>query len=145
MPEFELTREYVVQTVEVLSGVENIGEKTRRREKLYFRYVVYALLDCYFPKSSWAWRGETFGQDHATVIYALNKWKEEMLKQKVYKKYVLLYSESMNHINTLLSSLTNSIEIVKNFNEQNSDEKLKKAINNIIKYALDLTPKTQEI
>lgn len=145
MPEFELTREYVVQTVEILSGVENIHQKTRQRKILYLRYVVYALLDCYFPNSSWAWKGETFSQDHATVIYALNKWEEEMLEQKVYKKYVLLYNESIHHINTLLSSLTNSIEIVKNFNEQNSDEKLKKAIDKIIKYALDLTPKTQEI
>ncbi len=145
MPEFELTKEYVVQTVEILSGVDNIHQKTRRRKILYLRYVVYALLDCYFPHSSLAWKGETFGQDHATVIHAINKWNEEMLEQKVYKKYVFLYNQSIQHINTLLSSLTNSIEIVKNFNEKNSDEKLKKAINKIIKYALDLTPKTQEI
>jgi len=145
MPEFKLTREYVVQTVEILSGVDKIGEKTRQRQQLYLRYVVYALLDCYFPHSSWVWKGETFGQDHATVIHAIKKWNQEMLEQKVYKKYVLLYNECVQYINKLLSSITNSINIVQQFNQTNTDQKLKNAINALIKYALDLTPKAQEI
>ena len=145
MPEFELTREYVVQTVEILSGVENIGQKTRREPKRYLRYVVYALLDRYFPHSSWAWKAETFDQDHATAIHALKKWKEEMLVQRCYKQYVFLYLKSEFYINILLSKVTDSIKIVQEFNETNNDQKLKDAIDILIKYTLELTPQRQEI
>ena len=143
MPEFELTREYVVQTVEILSGLENIYQKTKRRKILYLRYVVYALLDRYFPHSSLSWKAQVFNQDHATVIYALKKWKEEMLMQKCYKQYVVLYLKSEFYINILLSKVTDSIKIVQEFNETNTDQKLKDAIDILIKYTLELTPQRQ--
>ena len=145
MPEFELTREYVVQTVEILSGVENIGQKTKREEKRYLRYVVYALLNRYFPHSSLAWKAKTFDQNHATVIHALKKWKKEMLVQRFYKQYVVLYLKAEFYINILLSKVTDSIKIVKEFNETNPDQKLKDAIDILIKYTLELTPQRQEI
>ena len=143
MPEFELTREYVVQTVETLSGVDNIGEKTRQRKKLYLRYVVYALLDRYFAHSSLQWKSETFGQDHVTVIHALKKWKQEMLVQRCYNQYVVLYLKSEFYINILLSKVTDSIKIVQEFNKTNLDYKLKEAIDILIKYTLDLTPRSK--
>ena len=145
MPEFELTREYVVQTVEILSGAENIGQKTRRRKIVYLRYMVYALLDRYFPRSSLSWKAEVFNQDHATVIHGLKKWKEEMLVQRCYKEYVVLYLKSEFYINILLSKVTYSIKIVQEFNETNTDQKIKDAIDILIKYTLQLTPQRQEI
>ena len=145
MTEFELTREYVVQTVEILSGVENIGQKTKREEKRYLRYVVYALLDRYFPHFSLAWKAKTFDQNHATVIHALKKWKKEMLVQRFYKQYVVLYLKAEFYINILLSKVTDSIKIVQEFNETNPDHKLKDAIDILIKYTLELTPQRQEI
>lgn len=145
MAEFKLTREYVVQTVESLSGVNNIGEKTKKSKKLYLRYVAYALLDRYFPHSSLNWKAETFDQDHATVVYALKKWKTEILKQRFYKEYCILYSNCEFNIDKLLykpgfdiyklsSKLPKSIEFVQKFNKTHSYKELEEHIDILIKY-----------
>ena len=49
------------------------------------------------------------------------------------------------YINILLSKVTDSIKIVEEFNQINPDQKLKDAINILIKYTLELTPQRQEI
>lgn len=139
MPEFELTREYVVQTVEILSGVENIGQKTRREPKRYLRYVVYALLHYYFPHDTYEWKAETFSQDHATVIHALKKWRQAMRVQKYYAKYVKIYDKATRHINLMQSHLMDDIKKVEEFNNTNENEEIKESIDKILDYFFNFT------
>ncbi len=139
MPEFELTREYVVQTVEAISGLKNIGRKSRKEIYVCHRFIVYALIHYYFPHDTYEWKGEVFNQNYATVIHALKKWRQTIRVQKYYAKYVKIYDKATRHINLMQSHLMDDIKKVEEFNNTNENEEIKESIDKILDYFFNFT------
>lgn len=102
--EFELNREvtpeYVVETVSLVSGVqlEDLKKDLRNQETVYARFVAYHILRTYLMMTHKA-IGKMFGKDHTTVIHGLKTIEDEVTNlplQQLKEKCVFKFLKNLN-------------------------------------------------
>lgn len=96
----EITPEYVIETVSLVSGIqlEHLKKDLRNQETVYARFVAFYILRTYLMMTHKS-IGKMFGKDHATVIHGLRTIEDEVTNlplQQLKERCVAKFLKNLN-------------------------------------------------
>jgi len=128
--------DFIKQTVEKVSNIEDLSLYVRKRKYPLTRYLAFKLCKEYVPKriATQEEISSKFGLKNRTnVVHGLKQF-ENFKDQSFYKPYLDVYKLSKLVIEEKINGIENHLNIVKSFNDNNNDEHSKKSINNILDF-----------